>query len=57
MVEILQLLEAGLTVTAVTIAAVTYPVAIVSGASPPDIAPLLETIEESNLYSDTTEEP
>ena len=46
MVEILQLIEAGLTVTAVTLAAVTLPVAIVTDAELPDIKPLLESVEE-----------
>ena len=57
MLELLQLLEAGLAVTAVSLAVVTAPVVVLTGSDPPDIAPLLETIEESNLYSDTTEEP
>tara|TARA_B100000287_G_C20223965_1_gene619274 strand:- start:266 stop:406 length:141 start_codon:yes stop_codon:yes gene_type:complete len=46
MVELLQLLEAGLVVTAVTIAAVTVPVAIVTDAPVPDIKPLMEVLEE-----------
>ena len=46
MVEILQLIEAGLTVTAVTLAAVTLPVAIVTDAELPDIKPLIESVEE-----------
>ena len=46
MVELLQLLEAGLTVTAVTLAAVTLPVAIVTDAELPDLAPLIEIMEE-----------
>ena len=46
MVEILQLIEAGLTVTAVTLAAVTLPVAIVTDAELPDLAPLIEIMEE-----------
>ena len=46
MVGLLELLEAGLTLTVVTIAAVTVPVAIVSDAEMPDIKPLIEIIEE-----------
>ena len=46
MVELLQLIEAGLTVTAVTLAAVTLPVAIVTDAELPDLAPLIEIMEE-----------
>ena len=46
MVEILELLEAGLMVTAVTIAAVTVPVAMVTDAEMPDLKPLIEIIEE-----------
>ena len=45
MVELLQLIEAGLTVTAVTLAAVTIPVAMVTDAELPDIEPLIEVIE------------
>ena len=46
MVELLQLLEAGLMVTAVTIAAVTVPVAVVTDAELPNLKPLIEIIEE-----------
>ena len=46
MVEILELLEAGLMVTAVTIAAVTVPVAVVTDAELPNLKPLIEIIEE-----------
>ena len=45
MVEVLQLLEAGLTITAVTLAAVTVPVAIVTDVEMPDIKPLIESVE------------
>ena len=40
MVELLQLIEAGLTVTAVTLAAVTLPVAVVTDSELPDIYPI-----------------
>ena len=46
MVEILQLIEAGLTVTAVTIAAVTLPVAVITDAEMPDLKPLIEVLED-----------
>ena len=46
MVELLQLIETGLTVTVVTLAAVTLPVAIVTDAELPDLAPLIEIMEE-----------
>ena len=46
MVELLQLIEAGLVVTAVTLAAVTLPVAVVTDAEMPDIAPLIEVVED-----------
>jgi hypothetical protein len=48
MVELLQLIEAGLTVTAVTLAAVTIPVAVVTDTPMPDITPLVEVLEEKN---------
>ncbi len=57
MVELLQLIEAGLTVTAVTIAAVTYPAALLTGSDPPDISPLVETISEKDLYSTQQKTP
>jgi len=46
MVELLQLLETGLVVTAVTLAAVTLPVAVVTDSELPDIKPLIEIIED-----------
>ena len=46
MVELLQLIEAGLTVTAVTLAAVTLPVALVTDSELPSLEPLIEIIEE-----------
>ena len=45
MVELLQLVQAGLAVTAVTIAAVVLPVAVVTDAELPDIKPILESVE------------
>ena len=46
MVELLQLVQTGLTVTAVTLAAVSLPVAIVTDADMPDIAPLIDALED-----------
>ena len=46
MVELLQLVETGLVVTAVTLAAVTLPVAVVTDSELPDIKPLIEIIED-----------
>ena len=51
MVEFLQLLETTLTVTAVTLAAVTLPVAVVTDTDVPDIVPLIEHISEKDLVS------
>ena len=46
MVELLQLIEAGLTVTAVTLAAVTLPVTVVNDGDVPDLQPLIEIVKE-----------
>ena len=46
MVELLQLLEASLMITAVTIAAVTVPVAVLTESEMPSLEPLIEIIEE-----------
>ena len=48
MVELLQLLEAGLTITAVTLAAVTVPVAVVTDTPMPDLKPLIEIMEDES---------
>ena len=48
MVELLQLIEAGLTVTAVTLAAVTLPVAVITDAEMPDLKPLIEVLEDES---------
>ena len=45
MVELLELAQAGLTLTAITIAAVTLPVAVVTDAELPDITPLVDVLE------------
>ena len=46
MVELLQLVETGLAVTVVTLAAVTLPVAIITDSELPDIKPLIEVVED-----------
>ena len=48
MVELLQLAQAGLAVTAVTLAAVALPVAVITDAEIPDIEPLMEILEDKN---------
>ena len=48
MVELLQLVQAGLAVTAVTISAVALPVSVVTDAEMPDIRPLLESLEDES---------
>ena len=47
MVELLELAQAGLTLTAITIAAVTVPVAIVTDTELPYITPLVEVLEDA----------
>ena len=51
MVELLQLVQAGMTITAVTLAAVTLPVAVVTDAEMPDLQPLIEQISEKDTMS------
>ena len=46
MVELLQLTQAALTVTAVTLAAMTLPVAVVTDTELPDLQQLIEQLEE-----------
>ncbi len=48
MVELLELLQTGLMVTAVTLSAVSLPVAVVTDADMPDIEPLMEMLEDKN---------
>ena len=48
MVELLELAQAGLTLTAITIAAVTVPVAIVTDTELPDITPLVEVLDNES---------
>ena len=46
MVELLELAQAGLTLTTITIAAVTVPVAVVTDTPMPDLKPLIEVLED-----------
>ena len=46
MVELLELAQAGLTVTAVTLAAVSLPVAVMTDADMPDLEPLIEQLDK-----------
>ena len=48
MVELLQLIETGLVVTAVTITVATAPVAIMTGSEIPDIKPLIKVLEDES---------
>ena len=51
MVEVLQLLEAGLVFTADTLAAVTLPVGVMTDTELPDLEPLIEQISEKDTLS------
>ena len=46
MVELLELIQAGLMVTAVTLSAVALPVAVVTEAEMTNITPLIESVEQ-----------
>ena len=46
MVELLELIQAGLMVTAVTLSAVALPVAVVTDAERTNITPLIESVEQ-----------
>ena len=48
MLEILQLTEAVLVATAVTISVVAAPAAIINGEEPPDLTPLVEILEDES---------
>jgi len=48
MVELLELAQAGLTVTAVAITVAVAPVAILTGEDIPDITPLIENINDES---------
>ena len=45
MVEFLQLTEALLVATALTVGVVATPVALINGSDPPDLTPLVEHME------------
>ena len=45
MVELLQLVQASMTITAVTITVATAPVAIITGSDIPDLKPLMESVD------------
>ena len=45
MIELLELFQAGLTITAVGLAAVALPVTVITDAELPDIKPILESVE------------
>ena len=51
MVEVLQLLEAGLVFTAVTLAAVTLPVGVMTDTELPDLEPLIEHVDQKDSMS------
>jgi len=46
MLELIQLTEAVLIATAVTLSVVATPVVIINGDEAPDLQPLLESVEE-----------
>ena len=48
MVEFLQLFQAGLAVTAVTLAAVSLPVAVITDTEMPNLTPLLESLKDES---------
>ena len=48
MVEFLQLTEALLVATALTVGVVGTPVALISGSDPPDLTPLIEHMENKD---------
>ena len=49
MAELLQLMQAGLAVTAVTITVATAPVAIITGSEVPDVSRLLEIVDQKDV--------
>ena len=48
MVELLQLFQAGLAVTAVTLAAVSLPVAVITDTEMPNLTPLIESLKDES---------
>ena len=51
MVELLQLVHAGLAVTAVTVTVVASPIALLTGESLPDLGPLIEQTSRKDTMS------
>ena len=48
MVEFLKLFQAGLAVTAVTLAAVSLPVAVITDTEMPNLTPLIESLKDES---------
>ncbi len=57
MVELLQLMEAGLAFTAVTITVAAAPVAIITGTPLPDISPMVESVVNKEVEPDKPNDP
>ena len=53
MVELLQLMEAGLAVTAVTLTVAMEPAAIISGEPLPDITPIVDSMVNKEVQTET----
>ena len=51
MIELLELFQAGLTITAVGLAAVALPVTVITDADIPDLKPLIETLAKDTEVS------
>ncbi len=53
MLELLQLTEAVLVATTLTIGVVATPAALMTGQDPPDLTPLLEHVEDKETLSNS----
>ena len=53
MLELLQLTEAVLVATTLTIGVVATPAALMTGQDPPDLTPLLEHVEDKETLRDS----
>ena len=53
LVELLQLMEAGLAVTAVTLTVAMAPAAIISGEPLPDITPIVDSMVNKEVQTET----
>ena len=51
MLELLQLTEALLVATALTVGVVATPVALINGSEPPDLTPLVEHMETEDTLT------